>query len=267
MIIAMGLFLIACEDVVEVDLDKAEPELVVDASIDWEKGTIGKDQKIRLSTTTGYYSSEFPTVSGANIVVTNSANAVFSFIENPDKKGEYICSNFEPVIGETYTLTILLNGETYKAEEKLMSVPDIEDTIEQNNSGGMAGDEVEITYYYQDNGAQENYYLNRITTHLVAFPQYQAEDDENNQGNLTPMFYSHKDLKAGDVIHIKLYGISKRYFDYFRKLLSASGNDDSPFPTTPTAVRGNILNQTNSKNSVYGYFRLSEVAVKSYTIQ
>lgn len=43
----------------------------------------------------------------------------------------------------------------------------------------------------------------------------------------------------------------------------ASGNGGSPFQTTPSGVRGNIVNQTNSKNFAYGYFRLSEVDVKT----
>lgn len=265
-IIALGLVLISCEEVIDVDLKTADPKLVIDASIDWEKNTTGNQQKIKLTTTTAYYSTEFPTVSGANIIITNSANTAFNFIENPGT-GEYICNNFVPVLGETYTLTINLNGETYKATETLMSVPKIEDNIVQNNTGGMAGDEIELTYYYQDNPTEQNFYIYSNSNPHIAFPQYQAEDDSNNNGGLTPVYYSNKDLKPGEVVNIKLYGISKRYYDYFRKILNASGNDDGPFATTPTAVRGNINNQTNSGNFPYGYFRLSEVAKRNYTIQ
>lgn len=267
LIAATVLFLTGChEDVIDVDLNTALPRLVIDASIDWVKNTVGNNQKITLSTTTGYYSDEFPAVSGASIIVTNTANTVFNFIETPGT-GEYICTNFEPVIGETYTLTIILNGETYTATETLIDTPKIEDTIDQNNKGGMAGDEIEITYYYQDNGAEYNYYLYSVIMSHVVFPQYSVENNEKNQGSLTPVFYSHEDLNSGDIVNIKLYGISKRYYNYFNKILLASGNDDRPFPTTPAAVRGNIVNQTNSENFAYGYFRLSEVDTKSYTIQ
>lgn len=266
LLLAIGIFLIGCEDVISVDLDTAAPRLVIDASIDWIKGTPGNEQKIKLSTTTGYYSEEYPTVSGATIVVANTANTIFNFIETPNT-GEYTCTDFVPVIGETYTLTITLNGETYTATETFMGVPAIEDTIEQNNEGGMSGDEVEITYHYQDNGAEENYYLNRIINPRIAFPEFEIEDDEYSQGGLMAESYSQEDLKPGDIINIRLYGISKRYHDYFNKILLASGNDGSPFPTTPTAVRGNIVNQTDIKNFAYGYFRLSEVAIRDYTVQ
>lgn len=76
-----------------------------------------------------------------------------------------------------------------------------------------------------------------------------------------------KDLAAGDVVNIKLIAVSKRYYDYFRKLLNASGSDSGPFSTTPTSVNGNISNSTNSANAPLGYFRLSEVDAKDYTIQ
>ena len=257
----------SCEDVIDnVDLDTAAPRLVIDASIDWEKNTAGNEQKIKLTTTTGYYDSQFPTVSGATVTVINAVNTTFEFVE-VQGSGEYVCNNFEPVIGQTYTLNINLNGETYTATETLIATPNIGDTIEQNNEGGMAGDEVEITYYYQDDGTRTDYYLYGIIDSHIAFPQYEVEDDDDIQGNLIPVYYSNEDLVPGDVINIKLYGISKRCFDYFSKLLPASGNDTSPFPTVPNPVRGNIINQTNGANYPYGYFRLSEVATKNYTIQ
>ncbi len=260
------VFFTSCEDVIHVDLETAAPRLVIDASIDWEKNTTGNEQKIKLSTTTGYYETEFPTVSGATIFVTNSANVIFNFIENPGT-GEYICTDFQPVIGETYALTIHLNGETYTATETLINVPNIEPEVVQNNDAGFGGDEIEILTKFQDNAAEQNNYLICHKSNRVAFPEYQVEDDENDNGNLIAMQYSNEKLKPGDEINIKLYGISRRYYDYFNKLLLASGNDGSPFSTTPTKVRGNIINQTNSKNYVYGYFRLSEVDTKDYTIQ
>ena len=63
--LSVGLFVTGCEKAINVPLKTASPRLVIDASIDWVKNTSGNDQKILLSTTTGYYSSEFPSVSGA----------------------------------------------------------------------------------------------------------------------------------------------------------------------------------------------------------
>lgn len=264
LLLTIGLSLFGCEDVIHVDLDTAEPRLVIDASIDWVKNTSGNEQKIKLSTTTGYYEEDFPIVSGAVVSITNSANTTFDFIEVPDT-GEYVCSNFEPAIDEEYTLNIELDGETYTATETLTAVPDIEDTVVQNNEGGFDGDEIEITYYYQDDGEPENYYLYGFTTPYIAFPNYKVMDNRYTQGNLIPILYFDEDLEPGDLINFKLYGISKRYYHYLEKLLQASG--DNPFPTTPAEIRGNIVNTTHGENYTFGYFRLSQVDSKDYLIE
>jgi len=266
MILSVGLFLTGCEKAINVPLQTASPRLVIDASIDWVKNTAGNKQKIVLSTTTGYYSSEFPSVSGAEITVTDPSNTVFEFVETPGT-GQYICSNFLPVIGHTYHLKIVLNGETYTASDTFTSVPKIEDTIEQNNKGGETGDEIEITFSYKDDATQENFYLNSITQPHSPFPELEVEDDEQTNGNLMQESFSHEKLKPGDQIDLKLYGISKSYYNYMSKLILATGNDGNPFPATPSAVRGNIINQTNDNNYAFGYFRLVEVATKSYTIE
>lgn len=265
-IIAAAMMATSCEKVIQVDLETAPPRLVIDASIDWYKHTAGQEQKIKLSTTTGYYSDAFPTVSGATITITNAAHTVFEFTEGATK-GEYICSDFKPVIGDTYQLTVVLNGITYTATETMTGTPAIDDVIKQTYTGGMTGDEVEIEYSFPDDGTQNNYYMMRIKSSRVAYPEYFLENDERYQGNKMIQYYSHEDLEKGDALNIRLYGASRRFWDYFRKVVVAAGNDDSPFPTTPTAVRGNITNQANEQDYVLGYFRLSEIDVRDYTIQ
>ena len=96
----------SCEEVITVDLNTAAPKLVIEASLNWEKGTTGSQQIIKLSTTTSFYSSIVPAVSGALVTVTNSSNTIFSFIENANT-GQYICSNFIPNLNEIYTLKVV----------------------------------------------------------------------------------------------------------------------------------------------------------------
>lgn len=260
------LFTFGCEDVIELDLDSAEPRLVVDASIDWIKGESGKEQKIILSTSTDYYSEEFPSVSNAIISVTNTSGKVFQFVEM-EELGEYICHDFEPEIGEEYHLRIELNDEVYIANETLVSAPNIEEEMEQIDDGGFTGEDIEVTYYYQDNPDTDNYYLHSITSPIYQYPKYHTSNNKFSQGNLMSTTFMDEDIEPGDVLHFKLYGISRRYYEYFNKILDASGNSGNPFATVPSAVRGNIVNTTNEENFVFGYFRLSEVSSRDYTIE
>lgn len=266
-LIIITSFALSCEKVVEVDLDTAPPKLVVDASIQWVKGTSGSEQKIKLTTTAPYYNTSVPVVSGATVFITNSTNEIFDFPETGNT-GEYLCTNFQPVIGETYTLTVVYNGQTFTATETLTEVPDIEDTIEQNNEGGFTGNEIEIKFFYQDNAAEDNFYMIGFKPNDKPFPDYDVLEDRFFQGNQMFGLYSNEDLKAGDLINIKLYGISRQYYNYMNVLLSVAGsNGGSPFQSPPATVRGNVVNQANENNFALGYFNLSQVDTVDYTIQ
>ena len=261
------LSLTSCEEVVTVDLDTAPAKLVIDASINWEKGTNGNQQTIKLSTTTGFYSNVIPSVSGAIVFITNSANTVFNFVEEVPNSGQYICNDFIPVIDETYLLSVTYAGQTYIATEKLIAVPDISNVTQRNDAGFTATD-IEVKFFFQDNGLENNSYLTRFITPVNAFPEYEVFDDRFEQGNQMFGLYTNEDLNVGDTIDYTLYGISTQYYNYMNILLGIAGtNGGSPFQTPPATVRGNIINQTNETNYCLGYFRLCEVDKLQYVVQ
>jgi hypothetical protein len=260
------LFLFSCEKVIDAKLTTEAPKLVIDASIQWEKGTDGKVQTIKLSTTGAYYLNETPKVSGASISVKNTANTVFNFIEVPNT-GNYVCNNFEPVIGETYTLTVLQNGQTYKAQEKLVSVPNILN-VEQRNDLGFGSNEIGIKTNFQDNGLEDNFYLMRYQSIANAYPEFEVIDDIYRQGIIISSLYSNKKLKTGMQMNIKFFGVSELYNSYMNKLIGATGaNSFGPFSTPQSSVNGNIVNQANSKNNALGFFNLSQFCKLQYTIR
>ncbi|MFT5647694.1 MAG: hypothetical protein ACI976_002388, partial [Aureispira sp.] len=157
LLLILAIFLNGCEDVVTIDLKTDAPKLVIEASINWRKGTTGQEQKIKLTTTTNYYGGDIPAVSGATVSIKNSSNVIFYFKELSNT-GVYTCYNFIPVINEVYTLTIINNGNTYTAAETLKSVAPISEII-QNNDGGFTGKNIEIKAYYTDPANETNYYL------------------------------------------------------------------------------------------------------------
>lgn len=265
--LALVLFFFAsCEDVINIDLNTAAPRLVIDAAINWQKGTDGSSQKIILSTTTDFYSNVIPKVSGASVSVKNSENFNYVFTEIPNT-GEYLCTTFKPIIGETYTLTVVYKGETYTATETMQSVTPIE-TITQKNNGGFSGKDYEIEVSFKD-PLVKNFYMVQFFPDIYKSPEYQVISDQYTNGNLKSWTFSDEDLEQGSSIAITHYGISESYFDYMNKLISvaSSSGGGSPFQTPPATVRGNIVNQNNINNYALGYFSLSETDVRTYTIQ
>lgn len=256
----------SCEEVVDLELDTAAPRLVVEANIGWIKGSSGNAQKIKLTTTTGYYDTKVPIVTAANVSITNSDNRIFRFVEIPNT-GEYGCTDFVPEIGKTYTLTIISNGETYTATEIFQSLAPIT-RIEQNNEGGFTGKDIEVKAYFNDPANEDNYYLYSYEYSSEATVSYNADEDKFFQGNEFSSRSQKDDLKPGDVIELTHFGISKQYYNYMNILIGIMGNNSGgPFQTPPATVRGNISNSTNPKNYPLGYFALGETDIHRYVIQ
>lgn len=265
-IVLLLLTTMSCEDVIDVDVETAEPRLVIDASLDWVKGTSGNLQFIRLTLTAPYFDDSVPPANNAQVMVTDTKGNTFNFIEE-GSTGIYRINNFVPEIGETYTLNIEFEGETYIASETMMPVVPIE-FVEQENDGGFSGDETELKAFYTDPAGIDNYYLfdfqvlNNSTSNLEVY------DDEFTDGNQIFAFYSDEDLEAGDEVIIRNSGISERTFNYFTILLQQTDeNAGDPFDVQPATVRGNCVNTTIPDHYPLGYFRATETDVFSYIIQ
>lgn len=261
-----SLFFTSCEEVVDVDLDTAAPKLVVEAAINWEKGTSGKLQVIRLSTTTGYFENTIPVVSNAVVFIENSKNQKFNFAEF-NKTGSYVCNDFKPEINEKYTLTVISKGNTYTASETLKSVAPIT-RIEQKNDGGFTGEDIEIKTYFTDPADEDNFYLFKYVYSNKVTANYYVSEDKFYQGNEIFSSAIDEDLKAGDEVEVTHYGISKQYYNYMNILVSIAGSSiGGPFQSPPATVKGNIINTTDKNNYPLGYFSLGEISTKKYKIQ
>jgi len=255
-----------CEQVVDVDLSTAEPRLVVEASINWQKGTAGNVQTIKLSTTTGYFATEIPKVSGAIIFITNSSNTVFNFVEE-DEPGSYVCNDFIPQINETYTLTITYDGQTYTSTEKLLASPTVT-RVEQNNEGGISGEDTEVKFFFNDLVDESNFYFLEIRDPYKVIPEYGVLEDRFFQNNEMFGLYISDELQPTDQLVFRIYGVSQDYFNYMDILLEQSGTTSiGPFATPTSTVRGNVVNQTDFDNYALGFFRLSESDLIEYTIE
>ncbi len=265
-IVFAALFMYSCQDVVDIPLNTEPPRLVIEASINWQKGTSGSNQTIKLTTTTDYYSTTIPVVSGATVFVKNSANVQFNFIETPNT-GEYVCTNFVPVLNEVYTLNVVQNGQIYTASESLKSVARI-NNVTQEIQSGFGNNILKINAFFNDPANEENYYLFKYKFNKKPTPAYSTTDDKFFQGNTFFSVTFQKDTAPGDTVEITHFGISKEYYNYMNVLLAVAGSSNGgPFQTQPVKARGNIQNSSNPENYPFGYFRLSEMDSLTYTIQ
>lgn len=252
----------SCEEVVNIDLEESEPRLVIEASIVWLKGTDGNDQTVRISKTSGFYEEETRGVENARVKIISENGEIFEF--NGGENGIYFNMNFQPRLNQKYELEVIYNEEVYTAIETFIPVTKI-DHVEQKESGGFSGNDIEIKAYYTDPVDEENYYLFKFGNEDINFEIY---EDEFTNGNQIFGYYSTEDIEVGDIIDIQIEGISKSYYEYLFILRSQIGtNNGGPFETMPATVKGNIINRSNPDNYPFGYFRLSEADSTTYKVE
>ena len=265
-LILLFLFHSSCEEVIEIELNTAEPRLVIEASINWLKGTYGNEQVIKLSLSAPFFDETTPPANGATVIITDQNNRTYNFIEE-GATGIYKNTNFRPIINDKYQLEIIYNNEIYKGNEILKSVVSL-DYIEQNNEGGFTGKDKELKAYYSDPADEKNFYFFEFRRHKPLLTSLSIYEDRYNNGNQIFGFYSEEDLEVGDKITIRNYGISERFYNFMFILLQQNSTaGGGPFETQPASVRGNCVNITDPENFPLGYFRLSEVAELVYIIQ
>lgn len=262
----LALLSFSCEDVIDVDLNNAPPKLVIDASINWVKGTSGNQQNITLSLSAPYFDLQTPPANGAQVTITTNSNTIFEFMED-GQSGVYRNFDFNPVIDESYTLTINYQGEIYSATETLKSVVPI-DYVEQKDDGGFTGEETELKAYYTDPVDEENYYFFEFISDIPVIPTLAVYEDKFTNGNQIFGFYTEEELTTNDVVIIRNHGVSQSFYNFMYILLQQNSQEGAgPFETQPATVRGNCINQTNPENFPFGFFRLSEVAELIYVVQ
>ncbi len=273
-ILFLAIVLTSCEDVIDVPVQTAATRLVIEASMDWEKGTAGNEQSIKLSTSTAFFDTSSTTAAtGASVIVTNDTSGE-SFVFTDQNNGEYTTTEFVPMIGQSYTMEVIYNRETYSANETLNAVPEITDLF-QDREDGFNDEDLELHVVFTDPPEEGNSYLFIFQKKGELLPELEVGYDEFVNGNEIDWWYELEDdedtdrdetLKPGDVVDIEMYGISEAYKDYMEILIDQIGGVGL-FEATPVSVKGNCVNQTNPENYAHGYFRLTEVNKTSYTFE
>jgi hypothetical protein len=251
-------FFTNCEKVVEIDVPSIEPKLIIDASfeVNFDENPVTSYTVVKLRSSADYFDEIIPTVTNATVFLTNLLdNSIINFSDtNTDGNYEPV-NSFIPENGIEYELTVIYDNQTYKGTAtKIKSTPITE--VKQGDKTLFAGTETEVIATFNDDANSENYYLFDFSDN-----NFSVLEDRFFNGNEydVPNYFAEEDLELPTTITIKMSGISKDYFTYFRILQSQSGeNSGGPFETVPSSLLGNMINTTNEDNYPLGYFHISE---------
>jgi len=258
----------SCTKVVDVDVPNGGDRLIIEASINWEKGSTGNQQTILLSLSTPYYSqNKFTPAKNAEVKITNMMTQD-SFVFTEEDPGIYTTSNFQPIIDATYKLQVVYNSNTYESTETLKNVSDIKN-VTQEIEDIFGTESILVSASVEDPSNEENFYYCEFrdsgNNHLLGRV---VDSDELSDGNNLLFEYDDEDIKPEDQMDISIYGVSKGYYNFMNLLLEQSGGSEGgPFSTIPAKLIGNCVNTTNPAEETLGYFRLSVYSKITYTVQ
>jgi hypothetical protein len=247
-----------CEKVVEIDLPTTEPKLIIDASFEvfFDATPVTANTVVKLRLSADYFEENIPTVSNAIVFLTNlSDSSTINFVDvNLD--GAFIpLTNFVPQDSIAYELTVIYQNEIYKGKATKVKSTPFTNAI-QGDGTLFSGKEIEVKVAFNDVDVSDNYYLFDFTNNL--FLPIEDRFFNGNAYNFS-FYYQEDEITAPTTVAIRMSGISKKYFTYFRILLNQSGvNGGGPFASVPASLLGNIVNTTNDTNFPLGYFHISE---------
>lgn len=290
-LVLVALSAFACEDTIDPKLESADPILTVDA---WLSSTLG-EQLVQLTWSVAYDDNkQYPEgVKGATVTVHDNEGQEFIFTEDENRtpEGTYV---WEPALGETfgkignsYTLTIEYNGETFTATSKIDPVPVIDSiTFEYVDDEPMFADGYRAEFWGKDLEGEGNTYwiktykngtlLNKPSEINIAYDAGTSTNTSNDgQSFIAPIRFGinpdevdedDEPLAAylpGDSIYVEIHSITLAAYNF---LSEVSANTDrqtgvgSLFSTPLSNVSTNVTNNDPNGSPVVGFFNTSAVS-------
>ena len=265
LLVLLLLSITSCEEVIKVELDNADPQLVIEANVSDNPN----NNFVKITRSTNFYNpSEYEDISGAEITVSEINGDSFTFSET--SPGKYINTNLNSKLGYEYKITVNYEDETYSAISELHKKIMI-DSLGVEGKIRPFGNQNNLRYefhcYFQDNLGVEDFarfrvfvngvrdngiivYEDRLTDgNYIDFNRFQVQNDEDDP------------LKPGDVVTIELLTIDKVTFEYFDTLRDVLASSSGGGPSGGTAPANPT---TNWDNDALGYF--SAYSIDSQTL-
>lgn len=256
LILSASLMLFSCEKEIDVDLNDANPVLVIEGNVSDQPGPY----TVKLTRSVNFdQPNAFPPVSGALVTVGDNVNGTEALTEVAP--GVYQTSTLTGVPGRTYTLNVVDGGREYSASSQMyMPVPIDTVTVDILDFPGSK-DKV-LSVKFQDPAGISNYYRGIFTVNGRLSQAVNIISDEFQDGDLITWTLFDEDLKfkSADTVSVILLSLDEPVFNYYQglaSLLGSSGFGQSAAPANPP---------TNVTNGALGYFSAYAMTTKSLII-
>jgi hypothetical protein len=243
----LAFFMLAsCEKEIDIDLNTTEPKVVIEGRI-----TQGELARVNITKSVNFSDSNvFPSVSGANVKITDSQGNTEQLSEI--RPGVYEGKTMRGTIGQTYTLTVQAEGKTYTASSTMPQLVKLEGVRTELNTFAPPGrDKDLLTVYPEYTDPVElgnNYRFIAAANDVVDRTIILSNDNiDNGLPNSRPLFTQDLEVRVGDKLSLEMWTMDRSTYDYFFTLSQIAGNGPGG-GTTPTNPPNNL------SGGALGYF-------------
>lgn len=252
MMILFIFYLSSCEKVIDIPLRDSDPLLVIEGNID----NLGIVSEVLLSESTPFsFSGEKIPVSGAIVSVQEDNKSPMSLIEQ--EPGRYTLTNFQGKPGNTYLLSVSLDGKEYEAKST-MPYPVELDSIGTISTTVFSETIKSVAVIYRDPEDVKNYYRFKISIDQVKNAPYWVFNDRFTNGNVVTQTLSDlsNKLSTGDLVTVEMQSIDSAVYRYWNSL-----RNQSPGASVPSNPASNI------SNGALGYFSAHTISQTNFQVR
>lgn len=255
LISGLGLITSSCEKIIEIELNEADVQTVIEAKISDESG----ENKVILSKSGGFYQgSDFEKISGAAVSIADDSGNSWELTETSE--GFYTHPDLTGINGERYSLHIEIEEEKYSAVSELPSRIQIDSVFINQQVGpvGNGGGYV-LGAYINDPAETADFYRIKIYKKGEKGSGFLVFDDGLINGNSTRLPFFLESFESGDEVVIEVEHIDEAAFEYFNALSDITGGAGPE-----VAAPGNPV--SNISNDALGYFSAYSLSKIEYLV-
>jgi hypothetical protein len=260
-VVFTGIIIISCTEEVDIDINAAHPQLVVEASIGlYEPARVVLTRSISLDE-----SINVPFETNADVQITDNFGKTEKLREI--SPGVYASSMIYGVEGNKYYLNVKTKDETITSTSTMPAKVKI-DTVTVLNSvypgggppqGNQPAPFYEVRVKFSDPANETNYYRFLTYVNGKVVNRNNILNDRLVNGNIVEslLVIYNPELRAGDKITVEMQCIEKPVFEYFSSVNSMRGPNSSS-PANP---------YTNLSGAILGYFSAHTVERIDYILK
>lgn len=254
----VSILIWSCKKIIDIGPKDNTPIYVIEGRITNEPGVC----KVLVSKTKNLTSNnQYEGLSGAVVKVENSGTTT---ILPETSKGVYEVSTINGTPGQTYNLSVQIDGHTFTASSTMPELVPLLDAYIK--SGDFEPTNTVLTVKYKDIPNVKNYYLFRKYVNDKNQKDFDVLNDDFTPGTDVGQRLSFtnetddkaNDLKKGDRLKVEMSCIDANVYLYLHSLFGASGSgSDGAAPSNPI---------TNIKGGALGFFSAHTLQSKTVTI-